>query len=199
MPSVNLLNKIDLPGADYQYFIKNAVKNIESANSALMNEEERHLFEYTKLNIKRSERIEKTYAVSPVLNEMLMKIDKPQVWMAITEIWCGDSAQNLPYIAKMADVNPMISLKIVLRDQNPAIMEQYLTNGTRSIPILVSFDSDQNELFRWGPRPKEAAELVRKAKEEGKPKDKFIEELHLWYGRNKGKAIEEEFIALLSK
>ena len=48
----------------------------------------------------------------------------------------------------MAELNQKINLKIILRDTNPVIMDLYLTNGTRSIPIFVAFDEKGNELFR---------------------------------------------------
>ena len=185
-------------GLTYSDYFNNAVKQADSADISKMGDDEKHMLEYTRLNIKRSERVDKTYAVSPELQAKLMAITKPQIWMVITEIWCGDSAQNLPYIVKMAEVNPLINLRIVLRDQNADIMDEYLTNGTKSIPILVAFDETGNELFKWGPRPFEAAELVRNAKAAGKTKDQFIEELHLWYGRNKGAALESEFIKFLA-
>lgn len=184
-------------GLDYTSFMDLSAKKLNETTPEVLSEDEKHLLEYTKLNMKRSERVEKTYTVSEGLKEKLSSVKEPQTWMVVTEAWCGDSAQNLPYIAKMASVNPLINLKIVLRDQNLDIMDQYLSNGTRSIPILVSFDQEGNELFKWGPRPAEAASLVKKAKEEGKQKEQFIEELHLWYGRNRGKAIESEFISLL--
>lgn len=151
-------------------------------------------FETIKLNQQRTSRINKTYDVSQTLKNIIAKITSHQLWMVITEDWCGDSAQNLPYIAKIAACNPLIDLRILLRDQNLDIMDLYLTNGnSRSIPKLVVFDQDGNELVQWGPRPAEAQALVNKNKSEGKSKDEFIKELHLWYGRNRGKNLEEEF------
>lgn len=197
MQNTQLDNKWIENGLSYKDYFETAQKKVENEIGNNVSEEEKHLYEYSRLNIKRSERIAKTYQVGEELRSILTRITEPQFWMVITEPWCGDSAQNLPYIAKMAEINPLIELKIVLRDENPDIMDLYLTNGTRSIPIFVAFDSDGNELFKWGPRPLEAVELVKKAKAEGKGKDQFIEELHLWYGRNRGKAIESEFISLL--
>ena len=122
-----------------------------------------------------------------------------QLWMVITEPWCGDSAQNLPYIAKISGLNGNIDLRIVLRDSNPDIMDEYLTNGTRSIPKLVAFNSEGDELFTWGSRPKAAQELVLKLREEGIVKPELYEKLHLWYGRNKGRDLESEFTEILQK
>jgi hypothetical protein len=120
--------------------------------------------------------------------------------MVITEDWCGDSAQNLPIFASLASLNKNIDLRIVLRDENPDIMNHYLTNGiSRSIPILVVFDKSGNELFRWGPRPEEARELVDELKSQGYEKKEFLEKLHLWYARNRGKNTETELTDSLSK
>ena len=77
-------------------------------------------------------------------------------------------------------------------------MDEYQTNGTRSIPKIVAFDSEGNELFTWGPRPKEAQQLITQWKNEGIVKPELYEKLHLWYGRNRGKNIEGEFLEILS-
>jgi hypothetical protein len=131
---------------------------------------------------------------------MVKEISSSQIWMAITEPWCGDTAQNLPYIYKIAELNPSIRLRVILRDSNPEIMDRYLSEtGARSIPKLVAFDESGNELFQWGARPKEAQELVVKLKNEGMEKEKFLEQLHIWYGRDSGRTLEKEFLQLLEK
>lgn len=155
-------------------------------------------FEYTKLNFQRSLRIEKSYDVSDELKNAVESVNEKQLWMVITEPWCGDSAQTLPYIGKIAAMNPNIDLRILPRDENPDIMDTYLTNGTRSIPKLVAFDGEGNELFVWGPRPKEAQRLINQWKGEGIVKPELYEKLHLWYGRNRGKELEEEFLEIFS-
>jgi len=153
---------------------------------------------YLKLNLQRSQRILKSYKPSTAISERISSINKPQIWMVLTENWCGDSAQTLPYISLMADSNPLIDLRILERDSNLDIMDYYLTGGTsRSIPKLVAFDNSGNELFTWGPRPAEAQKLVDSLKEKGFEKEEFIKELHKWYAMNKGAAIESEFLNIL--
>lgn len=153
---------------------------------------------HLKINLHRTRRIEKTYRVSAGLRAAAEAVAAAQRWIVLTEPWCGDSAQCLPYIAGIAACSRYIDLKLILRDQIPDIMDRYLTNGSRSIPKLVVFGDGGAELFRWGPRPREAMELFRSLKEEGLPKDKIIERVHGWYGRNRGRAIEEEFFDLLA-
>lgn len=182
----------------YETFVNNVESKNISDSAIQLNDEAKKLHGYTKLNLQRMRRVEKTFNVSDELRHLLSSIKTKQNWVVITEGWCGDSAQNLPALAKIAKINPLIDLRIIERDSNLEIMDLHLTNGTRSIPILISFNENGNEIFRWGPRPKEAQQLVTRLKSEGMEHDSFIEQLHLWYARNKGAALESEFTALLT-
>ena len=134
------------------------------------------------------------------LASLIKSIEKPQTWLAITEDWCGDSAQNLPYIAKYLELNPKLKLVVALRDENLDAIDNYFVEGNpRSIPKIVIFDEDANELFVWGSRPKFAQDLVQQLKAEGYAKEEFNKELHLWYGKNRGKELEKELLNLFSK
>ena len=186
-------------GLTYNEYMKKFKDEVNNTNSEILKDNDRQSLEYKKLNFQRTQRIEKSYEVSGELKSEIENIQEKQIWMVITESWCGDSAQNLPYIAKMASLNPGIDFRIIHRDENPDIMDLYLTNGTRSIPKLIVFDLEGNELFTWGPRPKTAQELIIQWKNEGIVKPELYEKLHLWYGRNKGKDIEAEFQELLTK
>ncbi len=112
----------------------------------------KNIYDYRKLNFQRSSRLEKTFVPSEETRQIFSNIIKKQKWILITESWCGDSAQNLPIIAKLAELNSLIDFKIVLRDSNLDFMDLYLTNGGRAIPKLIVFDENDNELFRWGPQ-----------------------------------------------
>jgi hypothetical protein len=78
-------------------------------------------------------------------------------------------------------------------------MDLHLTNGSRAIPKLIVYDEKDNEFFSWGPRPDVAKNLFTKLKNAGIPKSDINKELHLWYGRNRGKEVEKELIELLKK
>ncbi|WP_118973718.1 thioredoxin family protein [Taibaiella koreensis] len=163
------------------------------------NQSDDYLF-YARLNLQRMRRWDKTFELrEDVLSAMSNVVT--QDWWVITEGWCGDSAQNLPAIARMAEAaKGKITLRIVLRDENPQIMDQYLTNGTsRSIPILVAFDGNGNQLFRWGPRPVTAQALLTAWKSNPAPVsfEEFEKEMHTWYALNKGKAVQDELMQLL--
>lgn len=185
-------------GLTYDEFVSQTKFKLDNTNNDNLNDEEKYIFNYTKLNYHRMLRIDKTYKVSEEIVELVSQIKNYQLWMVLTEDWCGDSAQNLPYINKIASLNSNIHLRILERDKHLEIMDQYLTNGkSRSIPKLVAFDINGNELFIWGPRPNEAQEYLNSLNNLNLPKDEIIEKLHLWYSQNKGKALEKEFIELL--
>ncbi len=158
---------------------------------------ERH--EYIKLNLHRSERIARTWQPSDELLTLLETITSPEQWLVLTEPWCGDSAQCLPCIALMARHQQNIDLHVLLRDTNLDIMDQFLTDGKRSIPVVAMFGTAAELVGRWGPRPAEAQAVFEAARREGLEKPQILERLHLWYGRDRGKAIDAEFCAMLRR
>jgi hypothetical protein len=196
--SNNLIISKKLSSAfSYSEFKEYSEKIVDALKSAELNEEEKSLLEYRKLNLARINRVEKTYEPSDNIKNIISGIDK-QIWMVITEDWCGDSAQNLPAIAKIALLNDRITLKIVLRDKNLDLMDLYLTDGKRSIPKLIAFDEELNEIFIWGPRPQKAQEYFDNLKNQGLAKEEIIKEIHSWYAKDKCQSLENEFIKLLS-
>lgn len=183
----------------FEQFIKKIENYLDNTNPDNLNESDKHLYEFTKLNLQRMNRIQKTYSVSTEMKNALAKINKKQYWIIITEEWCGDSAQNTPIIAKIAETNPNIELRILERDDNLDIIDHYLTDGKRKIPKVILFDENGNELFQWTERPKKASELMTSLLNNGTPKEKAIEELQVWYNQNKGVELEKEFIELLNQ
>lgn len=158
--------------------------------------------DYTKLNLARSRRIEKTLTILPGVRR-IMERATPQVWLVITEMWCGDSAQNLPVLSALASIAPAIQVRIVRRDTHLALIDRYLTNGTRSIPKLIAFEAVPGmELFAWGPRPRTAQALVDgnklRPEHERLGKDELAAELHRWYNTNGGAEVQGEVSALIA-
>lgn len=192
-------DKVPHNGMTYEDFIEKWEQQISNLDKNKSSEQDAKLDEYKKLNLQRTRRVESNYEVSDELKEELEKIEEPQIWMVITENWCGDSAQNLPVIAKIAKENSKINFRIILRDSHPDIMDKYLTNGSRSIPKLVVFDEEGNELFQWGPRPKVLQDLFYKLRDEGMEKNKIYEQLHAWYPKHGAEEMEKEFLELIDK
>ncbi|PKR80502.1 thioredoxin family protein [Brumimicrobium salinarum] len=159
--------------------------------------DEAAFLDYLKLNRSRQKRWLKTANIDIELKKTIEKIDQEQTWYVITEPWCGDAAHSVPFIYKMTQLNPNIDLKIVWRDTEPYMIEDYLTNGGKSVPKVVIRDKNENDLHVWGPRPVECQKLY----EELKAKDADFEEqkvaLQNWYNKDKGVSIQKEFNGLL--
>jgi hypothetical protein len=158
------------------------------------------LIEFTALNLKRMERLNKTIELNPLLVDTLKQIKFSQHWILLTEAWCGDSAQTLTLIAKLANAsNDNIKLQIVLRDEQPELMNGNLTNMSRSIPVLLSYNSSGKKLFKWGPRPDPAQELLVNWKKNPAEKSwiDFEKELHTWYAKDKTNTTQKELIELI--
>lgn len=118
------------------------------------------MVEYAKVNLHRIKRLEKTIKIDAELDNKLKEIKTTQTVIAITEGWCGDAAQNLPLFDLISQKYDQIKLYAVLRDENPEIMDNYLSNGARAIPKIIWFKSSLEEKFTWGPRPAAAQELI---------------------------------------
>ena len=159
------------------------------------------LIHYTKLNAQRSKRILKTTELNPRLVELIQLISSPVKWLLITETWCGDAANNVPVITKLVENNSNIDLRIVLRDENLELMDQFLTNGGRSIPKLIALDTDNNVQFTWGPRPKRLQEIYDEWRNSEDPNKSPYKEFHLviqkWYNENQGNDLQEELIEIM--
>ncbi len=155
---------------------------------------------YTRLNLARTVRNEKTVKLLPELLDVLGKLP-PMNWLVITEPWCGDSSQVMPVLGLMADAAPNVRMRIVLRDEHVGLMDRYLTHGGRSIPKLIVFDPQGKELFNWGPRPQTAQDMVWANKdlpaERQLPKEELYAKVHAWYAADKGISIQRELLALL--
>jgi hypothetical protein len=176
------------------------IDSLLSENKTTGNNHSEAYLDYTGMNVQRMSRWDKTAKVSDTLQEVVQAIQEDQLWLVITEAWCGDAAQNIPYLVKLAELNPRIQLRFILRDEHPEVMDEYLTEGARSIPKLIAMTSDLScELFTWGPRTAKAHQLVLDYKKDshGMSYMEFSETLHLWYARNKNKDLESELLPLI--
>lgn len=155
-------------------------------------------FNYLKLNHSRVHRWLKTVEIEENLATKIKAITQPQEWNLILEPWCGDAAHSAPFIYLMSKLNPKIELKIVWRDTEPLMIDDYLTNGGKSIPKLVVRDEKGNDLFTWGPRPVECQKLYLDLKKKEANFEETKIALQKWYNKDKGKSIQQELFALLN-
>jgi hypothetical protein len=157
------------------------------------------LIHYTELNAKRMKRIEKTTILKEELKNLISNIQEPMTWVLISEAWCGDAAQIVPVLCKIAAESELIDLQIILRDEHLDIMDQYLTNGGRSIPKLICLDQENREIFVWGPRPAAIQQVVNDTKAEGITDHAvLVERIQYAYNEDQTHSIQQEISDILA-
>ena len=158
------------------------------------------LIEYTKLNYFRMTRVDKTMVIKNAVKELISSIDEKKYWILITEAWCGDAAQIVPIIGRLAELNKNIELMVILRDENTELMDKYLTNGARSIPMLISLNENFEEEWHWGPRPRPAQAMVIENKEtQALSFDEIKKQVQLWYAEDKTNTTQLEILKKINQ
>ena len=156
------------------------------------------LADFTRLNLQRMKRLSKTVEINNGSKIALKENTRPIYWLVITEAWCGDAAQNIPVIEKIAAENDNIETRYILRDENPELMDQFLTNGGKAIPKLIVLNSDHKVVAHWGPRPAGAIKLIVDYKaEHGVVDEPAKAALQMWYLHDKGLSTQRELLDIM--
>lgn len=154
---------------------------------------------YTRLNWSRQQRWLKVGILNPELTNAIEKISKPQLWTVITEAWCGDASHTIPFLHRLSELNSLIKVDYQLRDSPPFLIDQYLTNGTKSIPKIIIADASNRDLATWGPRPAECQKLyLQMVKDHVEMSEKKIA-LQKWYNDDKGESFQLEFLVIINE
>lgn len=182
---------------DYRNMVKQLVEN----NSTTGNDKSEAMINYTMLNDRRMKRWDKTVKISQEIQDRIAEFNEKITWLVLTESWCGDAAHLMPVMNKIAELNNNIDFRVVLRDENDMLMNQFLTNGSKSIPKLIMIDNASGEVINsYGPRPDKATNMVNDYKKEhGVLTPEFKEDLQRWYNKDKGQSTLKDLMAMLSE
>ncbi|WP_211237853.1 thioredoxin family protein [Aquimarina latercula] len=182
----------------YQEY-RNIVSSLLAEGKSTGHEQSEALTNYSMLNDRRMKRLDKTIKINETIADTVSKAETNITWLVLTEGWCGDAAQSLPVINKLSEMNEGIDLRIVSRDDNDELMNNFLTNGGKSIPKLIAYNKDtQQVLNTWGPRPSVATKMVNDYKEKhGGLDPQFKQDLQVWYNKDKGQNVAEDLLKLL--
>lgn len=119
--------------------------------------------------------------------------------LVISEDWCGDAVNTVPPMTRLAEALGM-EMRVVKRDAVPDLMDAYLTNGSRSIPVAIVLDADFRPVGWWGPRPSEVQEKVVAEKRAGiRPARDIYRDLRMWYARDAGHSTMREILAIMGR
>lgn len=174
--------------ADYLLYNQNIISTLQQSDAS-------GYLHYYELGMTRMLRLERTFKPTEDFLQKLKAKNFKGNLLIISEGWCGDAAMILPILDKFFGSE---QLRIVLRDSNHLI-DHFLTNGGKSIPIVLILDENFNVINHWGPRPKTGMEML--AKHKANPQDYTSEDFHndlqIYYTKNKGVDILNEILELL--
>ncbi|MEM7572978.1 MAG: thioredoxin family protein [Bacteroidota bacterium] len=185
---------------DYPTYRQHLTDLLEQGKTTGSNQSEFYL-KIARLNQSRMKRLDKRTQLTDDLLAALEEVKNSYQLLALTEGWCGDAAQTLPLINKLAEASPQLDLRLVLRDENLDLMDLFLTDGGRSIPKVLFLDADTKEVVtHWGPRPALAQKMAMDYKYKPEPKEDYEThhlELHAWYTKDKTLSTQAELTELL--
>jgi hypothetical protein len=115
--------------------------------------------------------------------------------LILSEDWCGDASNLVPVLARFAADAPQLELRVLKRDEHPEVMDLYLTNGTRSIPLAIVLNEDGDAVARWGPRPDDLQEFVLRARRiDERPMSEIYKDIRRWYATDRGYTTIRELV-----
>ncbi|MEN8152828.1 MAG: thioredoxin family protein [Acidobacteriota bacterium] len=142
------------------------------------------------------------FSPNPEIVQNIKSLEPARI-LVITEPWCGDSLAILPVIKKISEINGNWEMKVVLRDENPELIDNFLTNGGRAIPVFLFLKKDNSLLFRWGPRPNAAQDIFENHRElinsREVRKEEVMKKIRRFYSGDRGNEIQKEIVGKLAK
>jgi Thioredoxin len=197
---LNYSNIFDKEAVAYDSY-RNLVDELLAQGKTTGPDNSEAMLHYTKMNVQRMNRVDKTTVLSDELLSTLNNLKGKYNLLVITEGWCGDAAQIVPVINKVVSAAPdQFTLKLTLRDKNLPLIDAHLTNGGRAIPVLLILDEEGKLLLpKWGPRPAILQGLLADWKKEGVEMPELAEKLHGWYAKDKTLTTQQELNELLKQ
>ncbi|QCX53458.1 thioredoxin family protein [Elizabethkingia sp. JS20170427COW] len=179
-------------GVSYEQYLINAQQSLDNPK----NEEEKEKAEYYQLGLQRMKRMTERYTPDAEQLEQLKQKNFKGKVLIIAEAWCGDASQAIPVLAEFFKEQ---GVRITYRDQEPSLIDDFLTNGAKSIPVVILLDENFKVINTWGARPRYGKELLAKFKADPEvyPREQFYNDLQKYYAKNKGYDTIEEILALL--
>lgn len=119
--------------------------------------------------------------------------------LVLSEDWCGDAVNSVPYVARLAELAPNLDLRVLARDANPDLMDAHLTGTSRSIPVVIAYDEHFVERGWWGPRPAALQSWVLGPEGQALDKTQRYRHVRAWYARDRGGTTLDEILTLLER
>lgn len=149
---------------------------------------------------KRTRAWKEHYATAHVPDALRTRVRSvPGQWrlLVVAEDWCGDSANTIPYVARLVDVADNLDMRIVDSEAGRAIMEAHRTpDGRAATPTVILLTADFREAGCWVERPAKLQAWVlenERKLEEGE----LLARKYAWYDADKGQETLAEIVRMI--
>ena len=182
----NITPQVITQSLDYATY-RTMIDKLFEENKTTGDDHSEAMLHYTKMNIQRMRRLDKKTTLLEEAQAIIKNINQPMIWLTVTEGWCGDAAYIVPVIDQLAALNDNISHRLILRDEHLDIMDEFLTNSARAIPITIILNANTLEVLgHWGPRPRVGQQMIIDGKQNPDTDWKALKvELQRWYAKDK--------------
>jgi len=193
-----LVNNSIHKAISYEAFRTQVTEHVEKGTSSGPYQSEA-LSQYTLLNNSRMKRLDKTTKIPEEVSKKFENYKDNVTWLVLTESWCGDAAHSMPVMNKLTGLSKNIDLKVLHRDENEKLMNEFLTNGTKSIPKLIVFNNETKEVINdWGPSPSKVIDMTKEFKKNNETlTPEFKKDIQVWYNKDKGNSIASDLARMV--
>ena len=139
----------------------------------------------------------RTAAVPGWATAAAAKLGRRYRFVVLAEDWCGDASSTIPVVARFAEAGGN-ELRILRRDEHPEVMDAYLSNGARAIPVVIVLTEAMEEVGHWGSRPAELQAFVMAERAKGRQSKAYFPEVRRWYAQDKGESTIREILAVMA-
>lgn len=118
--------------------------------------------EYVAQMTQNRERYQENFEATEITQQDRERFGgQPLRFLVLTEDFCGDSAQFVPPLGKLAHELDNVDIRVLLRDQHHELAENYRrADGYQAIPVIIMLDEDGNELGYLVERPNRVNEQM---------------------------------------
>jgi len=139
-------------------------------------------------------------SVTPELITRMRALPEKRRLLVVTEDWCSDSANTVPYIARLVDGAPeRLEMRVINSQLGKAVMDAHRTpDGRTATPTVVVLGADGRIIGAWTERPSSTQTWFLE-KQQTTMQKPLHDELIEWYARDAGKTTVAEIADILSR
>jgi hypothetical protein len=135
--------------------------------------------------------------VAPELIDRFRRVAAGLRLVIVAEDWCPDSANTVPYIARLA-ADTSVDARIVDRAAGAALMDRHRTPDGREATPTVVLLRDGRDAGAWVERPAPLQSLFLSIAIDPEAARRFADR-QAWYAADRGRTTLEEVVALAER